>query len=334
VVEHRGRSLQVIACAGSGKTESISRRIASLIAEGEEPASIVAFTFTERAAAELNERIVRWVEDVKGPGFLDRLGPMFVGTIHGYCFRVLQDHVPRFGNYDVLDEHRQAGLLSREYRSLGLVNLGARHWQPIRDFKKTADVISNELIRPDSLDGTAVGDCYRAYLAMLERYHFLTYGQLISEALAALQEPRTFESVHGPLSHLLVDEYQDINPAQERLIELLSRPPVTLCVVVVVDQSIYQWRGSDVRNIVLFADRRPGTERVTLDTNRRCRPRIVARANSFAASIRGRLPKEMKPVRGPGDHEIVAWSAPIEADEARTVAESERRPLSDPDAAS
>lgn len=84
VVNHRGGPLQVIACAGSGKTESVSRRIAALIAEGAEPASIVAFTFTGRAARELKERIVRRVREVKGAEFLDRLGPMFVGTIHAY----------------------------------------------------------------------------------------------------------------------------------------------------------------------------------------------------------------------------------------------------------
>jgi len=118
VVSHRGSDLQVIACAGSGKTESISRRVAELIAEGAPPDSIVAFTFTERAAAELKDRIGRRVLERSGRDAVERLGPMFVGTIHGYCFRLLQDHVPKYGNYDVLDEHRHAGLLSREYRSL------------------------------------------------------------------------------------------------------------------------------------------------------------------------------------------------------------------------
>ena len=95
VVDQRGGHVQVIACAGSGKTESISRRVAGLVADGAEPASIVAFTFTERAAAELKERIVRRVQERMGSDFLDRLGPMFVGTIHSYCFRILQDHGPR-----------------------------------------------------------------------------------------------------------------------------------------------------------------------------------------------------------------------------------------------
>jgi len=115
VVDLRGSDLQVIACAGSGKTESISRRVAALIAEGAEPSSIVAFTFTERAAEELKERISHRVAERMGEGFRDRLGPMFVGTIHAYCFRILQDYVPRYGNYDVLDEHRHAGFLSREW---------------------------------------------------------------------------------------------------------------------------------------------------------------------------------------------------------------------------
>lgn len=102
VVDHRGSPLQVIACAGSGKTESISCRVAALIDEGNPPESIVAFTFTEKAVSELKERINKRVEELKGNDFLGRLGPMFVGTIHAYCFRILQDHVPHYGNYDVL----------------------------------------------------------------------------------------------------------------------------------------------------------------------------------------------------------------------------------------
>src|SRR5687768_6774534 len=139
VVSHRGSDLQVIACAGSGKTEAISRRVASLIAEGAEPESIVAFTFTERAAGELKNRIAGRVADLMGTGVLERLATMFVGTIHGYCLRLLQDHVPRYGNYDVLDEHRHAGLLSREYRRIGLSKIGARHWSPIHEWLRTVD---------------------------------------------------------------------------------------------------------------------------------------------------------------------------------------------------
>lgn len=322
VVDHCGSDLQVIACAGSGKTESISRRIAALIGEGAEPASIVAFTFTERAAAELKERVVRRAADRMGEAFLDRLGPMFVGTIHGYCFRLLQNHVPHYGNYDVLDEHRHAGLLSREYRNLGLAKLGVRHWSPIRDLMRIVDVISNELIDPAKLDGTPIGEVYRGYLAMLERYHFLTFGLIIARALEALGDPAIFKRVHEPLRHLVVDEYQDINPAQERLINLLATPPVELSVIGDDDQSIYQWRGSDVRNILEFTQRRPSTKTITLATNRRSRPAIGARANAFAQSIPGRLAKAMEPVRSAGPNEVVAWWAETEDEEAERVVDT------------
>ena len=88
-VQHRGTDLQLIACAGSGKTETVAQRVAALIDEDVSPDAIVAFTFTERAALELKDRILKRVKERKGAAFLDRLGPMYVGTIHGYCFRLL-----------------------------------------------------------------------------------------------------------------------------------------------------------------------------------------------------------------------------------------------------
>ena len=322
VVNHRGSDLQVIACAGSGKTESIARRVAALIDEGEAPESIVAFTFTERAAAELKDRIIRRVAEVKGAEFRDRLGPMFVGTIHAYCFRILQDHVPKFGNYDVLDENRHAGFLSREFWHIGLSKLKAKHWAPIRDFASTVDVIANEFIPPNALAGTPLGECYAAYRQSLARHHFLTFSQIITCALEALENADVRQRVRAPLRHLLVDEYQDINPAQERLIDLLSEEPVQLTVVGDDDQSIYQWRGSDVRNILTFKQRRQGAKSIDLDTNRRSRPAIVEAANHFAQSIPNRLDKTMNGYRAAGPSQVVPWSAATDASEADTIAET------------
>ncbi len=322
VINTRGADLQVIACAGSGKTESISRRVAALINDGEAPDSIVAFTFTERAAIELKERIYRRVEEVKGKDFLGRLGSMFVGTIHGYCFRLLKFHVPKYGNYDVLDENRHAGLLSREYRGLGLNKLGRSHWQPIRDFAKAVDIIGNELIDVKRFEGSPFGECYVSYLEMLERYHFLTFSLIISKAVEMLGDQEIFTRVHSPLKHLIVDEYQDINPAQERLIELLSLAPVQLCVVGDDDQSIYQWRGADVSNILKFSSKRPSAKTVKLESNRRSLPTIVKKANDFACSIPYRLNKEMQSTRSPAEIEFVTWKAPTEGKEAEKVAET------------
>ncbi|OFW60372.1 MAG: hypothetical protein A2133_07265 [Actinobacteria bacterium RBG_16_64_13] len=296
--------------------------MAALINEGADPASIVAFTFTERAAAELNERITRRVAEVKGRDFLDRLGPMFVGTIHSYCFRVLQEHVPKYGNYDVLDEHRHVGLLSREYFNLGLSKLGKL--RSTDRWIETVDIIGNELIDASDLKGD-VAEIYTAYREMLDRYHCLTFSLVIQCAVESLQEKAIFKSVHGPLRHLVVDEYQDINPAQEKLIELLSKPPVQLCVVGDDDQCIYEWRGSQVSNILNFAKRRKGSTTLPLTDNRRSRPDIVETANRFAKLIPERLPKTMRAKRDKGSHEVVAWKAPTPDEEAKRIAETIER---------
>src|SRR5262249_19329306 len=163
------------ACAGAGKTEAISRRVAALIEEGTDPASIIAFTFTDRAAEVLKNRIFRRGAEMKGREFLDRPGPMDVGTIHARCLRRLQDHVPDFGNFDILDENRLAGLLSREHKRLELNKLGNKHWRPIHDFLRNADVVENELIDPQLLKGTDFGDCYLMFKQSLWRYHFLSF---------------------------------------------------------------------------------------------------------------------------------------------------------------
>ena len=325
VIAYRGGHLQVIACAGSGKTEAISRRVASLIAEDAEPASIIAFTFTERAAESMKVRITRRVLETKGEAFLDRLGPMFIGTIHSYCLRLLQDYVPTFGNFDVLDENRHAGLLSREHKRLGLSKLGSRHWRPIFDFMRNVEAVENELIDPTVLRGTPFGACYDEYCGALDRYHFLTYGQLITAVVDALQVPAIYERVHGQLEYLFVDEYQDINPAQERLIELLAQPAVHLCVVGDDDQSIYQWRGSDVSNIVEFTRRYSGAKSLPLSVNRRSRPKIIETANAFATTITPRLKKKMLPHRKAGKLEVCCWQAAYDVEEAETIADAIER---------
>ena len=320
VIAHRGGHLQVIACAGAGKTEAISRRVTSLIEEGVEPGQIIAFTFTERAATGLKQRITKRIAESKGQAFLDRLGPMFIGTIHAYCLRMLQDHVPEFGNFDVLDENKLAGLVSREHKRLEINKLGTQHWRPIFDFLRNADVVENELLDPLPMKGTPFGDCYLAFKQTLYRYHFLTYGLLISAAVKALARLEVFERVHGPLRHLIVDEYQDINPAQEKLIEMLAKPPVQLCVVADDDQAIYQWRGSDVSHMIEFVSRHEAATSLALSVNRRSRPTIIITANTFAETISPRLPKKMEPHRSPSSPEVHCWAAETVPDEAEVIA--------------
>lgn len=323
-VRHRGSHVQIIAAAGSGKTEVVSQRVVDLLAEGVAPEAIVAFTFTQRAAEELRNRITRRVEARLGTGAVDRLGGLYVGTIHGYCFRLLQQRVPRYETYDVLDDNQLTAFLSREAKHLELRQLdhANRLFASIRAFLQAVDVVENELLDPATMP-EPLGSVLAAYYDSLDRYRLLTYGQQVVRAVGELERPELAGDVHGRLRHLIVDEYQDVNPAQERLIRLLAGPAVQLCVVGDDHQAIYQWRGSDVSNIVRFADRYPSVATFQITTNWRSRPGIIEVANRFSATIPGGIDKRMLPSRAStvgAEPEVVVWSAPTETDEAGWIA--------------
>jgi DNA helicase-2/ATP-dependent DNA helicase PcrA len=323
-VHHRGSHVQIIASAGSGKTEVVSQRVADLLVEGIDADAIVAFTFTERAAAELKSRIVQRVADRLGAASVDTLNGLFVGTIHAFCFRLLQQRVARYETYDVLDDNQLTAFLSREASRLELRQLdpGNRLFASIEAFLKGVDVVENELLDPDSLPDP-LGSVLRGYYETLDRYRLLTYGQQIVRAVRELERPQFAGEIHARLRHLIVDEYQDINPAQERLIELLTGPQVELCVVGDDQQAIYQWRGSDVSNIIRFTRRYPKVAAFEITTNRRSRPQIVEVANRFARTIPDRIEKDMATYRpasdGPGA-QVVTWHADTETDEAGWIA--------------
>jgi DNA helicase II / ATP-dependent DNA helicase PcrA len=224
-VRHRGSHLQIIASAGSGKTEVVAQRFAELMADGADPASMIAFTFTERAARELKARISARVEELIGPQALDRLGAAFVGTIHAYCFRLLQQQVPRYETFDVLDERRLTAFLCREEPARHLRDLSGRVFTSIKAFLENLEVVENELISLSELD-----DPFKAmagkFCQLLEEFRLLACGQPVSRAVAELGKPDVAGNVHAALEHLIVDEYQDVNPAPERLIRLLTHPQV------------------------------------------------------------------------------------------------------------
>jgi DNA helicase-2/ATP-dependent DNA helicase PcrA len=323
-VRHRDGHLQIIASAGSGKTEVVSQRVADLLADGLPADSVVAFTFTERAASELKNRISVRVEERLGRVALDQLSGLFVGTIHAFCFRFLQQRVPRYETYDVLDDNRLTAFLSREATRLELRQLDSsnRLFASIEAFLKGVDVVENELLEPASMP-EPFRAVLTAYYETLDRYRLLTYGQQVGRAVAELARPELAAEVHDRLRHLIVDEYQDVNPAQERLIDLLTGPRTALCVVGDDDQAIYQWRGSDVSNIVTFPGRYEGVATFELTTNRRSRPQIIAEANRFALTIPERIEKTMLPHRpesGSPEPEVVVWNSPDETQEAGWIA--------------
>jgi DNA helicase II / ATP-dependent DNA helicase PcrA len=324
-VRHRGSHMQIIACAGSGKTEVVAQRVADLLADGADARSIIAFTFTERAAEELKARISARVEQRLGTTVLDKLGAAFVGTIHAYCFRFLQQYVPEYETYDVLDERRLTAFLCRQERALNLRSLNGAQFRSIKSFLSNVDVVENELLPLESLEDP-FGEMVAKFYELLDQFRLLTYGQLIARAVDELSKPDVRRAVQVTLRYLIVDEYQDVNPAQEKLISLLTEGGQTeLCVVGDDDQSIYQWRGSDVRNIVEFDKRYPDVQKFQISANRRSLPSIVTAAATFARSIPGRLEKEMRPVREPARKEIVTWSAETEADECDLIAQTIQR---------
>jgi len=321
-VRHRGTHIQIVAAAGSGKTEVVSQRVADLLAEGLVAESIVAFTFTERAAQELKSRIAHRVRDRLGTAALDRLAGLYVGTIHGFCFRFLQQRVPQYETYDVLDDNQLTAFLSREATRLEMRQLDPdgrnRAFASIAAFLKGVDVVENELLDPTSMPDP-FGSVLHDYYDTLDRYRLLTFGQQVVRAVAELERPEIADDIHAQLRHLIVDEYQDVNPAQERLIELLTGPQVQLCVVGDEQQAIYQWRGSDVSNIVSFPDRYPAVTTFEITVNRRSRPGIVDVANRFAQSIPERIKRTMEPYRSSSEDsgpEVVIWTAASELDEA------------------
>lgn len=322
-VRHRGSHLQIIASAGSGKTEVVAQRVADLIADGVDPEGIIAFTFTERAADELKARISARVEEHLGTATLDRLGACFVGTIHAYCFRLLQQHVSEYETYDVLDDKRLTALLCREAHRLDIKQLEGRLFRSIQLFLSSLAVVENELLPTAQLENPFC-EIVEGFYRTLERYRLLTYGQQIARAVEELKRPEVAGSVHAPLQHLIVDEYQDVNPAQERLIELLAGPGVELCVVGDDDQAIYQWRGSQVSNILEFRQRYSDVATFSITTNRRSRPTIVNTASEFAESIPDRLTKTMEAVREPAPVEVVTWTADTETEEADRIAATVR----------
>lgn len=320
-VSHRGSALQIIAAAGSGKTEVVSQRVAALMEAGVDPGTIVAFTFTEKAAKELKRRTELRVEARMGKSFIDRLSACYIGTIHAYCYQLLRKHVARYETYDLLDDNRLAALLTRERNRIGLETLGGKLFENIRDFVRNAQVVENELIATMRLE-PPFREVMERYLGRLDAYRLLTFGRIIERAVAALEDSEVLAAVRSTLRHLIVDEYQDINPAQESLIVKLVGPNVELCVVGDDDQSIYQWRGSDVSNIVDFKRRHAAVATFELMINRRSRPGIIEAANGFARTIQGRLPKAMRAHRAAAAPEVVAWRASTEAEEAEQIAQT------------
>lgn len=289
------RYSRIIAGAGAGKTETLTRRIVYLLAVKEVPAaSIVAFTFTEKAAQSMKSRVYQRVGEICGEKATANLGEMYIGTIHAYAKRVLEDYF-RFGNYNVLDDNQEIAFLLRHGWGMGLHVPGSSYSNCCRDFLRTVNMAWDELLDEKTLKKRAP-DFFRKlkyYEDLLKEHRLLTFGRIIYEAVLKLRQALDMLS---KVKYLLVDEYQDINRAQTELIEYVGKNG-SIFVVGDPRQSIYQWRGSDERFFSSFSEKFPNTLQVSINENRRSGKRIVWNANKFASTFERGHYEAMDPTR-------------------------------------
>ena len=240
-VETESRNLQLIACAGSGKTEVVAQRVAHLLTKhgGQrlEPRNIVAFTFTEKAAAELRERIVRRTRESAGAE-LTGMAEMHVGTIHAFCQKLLQDEVPQYRKYDVLEPIRQRLYVDRKSTKTGLTESAKLNGIRLKRWIDTSSYLSSlNVLREDDIDELKLNNCsvvdgLSLYQAQMAEDSYFDFSDLLNIAVKELSNNDGLRSrVSERIKYVVVDEYQDVNPIQERLVRLLYELGAGICVV-------------------------------------------------------------------------------------------------------
>lgn len=285
--------LQIIACAGAGKTGVVTRRIINILKKKAriKPCNIVAFTFTEKAADELKSRIYKYAKEELGNtvGFAE----MYVGTIHGFCLNMLQEYIPEFQTFSVLDEMKTKLFINRYYSESGMNDLDLKIYTETNLFLQVLSVLNESFENRKKWDQrtkTAVAK----YKQLLYDHHYFDYSLILREMIEQLDSNKEFyKVVTERVKYLTVDEYQDINPIQESLIKRIKNGGCNLCVVGDDDQTIYQFRGSDQDNIITFKDRYNVKKSITLDTDYRSTSAIVDIAHRVILNNGRRLAKKM-----------------------------------------
>jgi DNA helicase-2/ATP-dependent DNA helicase PcrA len=318
-----------LACAGSGKSRTLAYRIVRLIAGGTPPAGIVAFTFTDMAAESIKRQVAKALTSVGMSPTV--VGAMFIGTIHSYCQYLLAEADAKYRQFDVLDENRLKLFLISRYPQLGISALRAKpkkndYFEKIEQVADAWATMNDELVDVAAVRAlnADLGNTLGALGDLLEREQFIDFSLMIRLAVGKMKgrDPATLRALE-PVQHLMVDEYQDVNPGQEALIREIHGLSDTLFVVGDDDQSIYGWRGADVGNILTFKTRYPSASEHTLAVNFRSTEPIVASADGFVAAELGatRMAKAptAKATKAPRDFRVL-WF-PARADEAEWVAE-------------
>ena len=292
-VEHGEGPLLILAGAGSGKTSALTYRIARLIEDGVAPWRILAITFTNKAAGEMRERM----EKLAG----ERASRAWVMTFHAACLRILRRDADKLGiatSFSIFDDNDQQNVIKAV---LARLNLSEKEWPP----RKARGIIGdakNKMLTPDEWfaqsdrDWAAqqYADIYRLYEAELRRQDAMDFDDLLLRALELLaMHPPVLAAYQERFEYVLVDEYQDTNAAQYELVRLLAGSRRNLCVVGDDDQSIYGWRGADIRNILDFEKDYPDARVIKLEQNYRSTPTILEAANAVIANNIDRKQKRL-----------------------------------------
>ena len=326
-VEHQGSPLLIVAGAGSGKTRVLTHRIAYQLATGRaRPGEILAITFTNKAAAEMRERLHGLIGDVANR--------MWVSTFHSSAVRILRREAAAvglkssFSIYDQADALRLVTLVAK-----GL-DLDPKRFAPKALLNKIS-ALKNELIDAEDFSSTdsatdpferAVSEVYTGYTQRLRQANAMDFDDLIAQTVYLFRAfPAVADDYRRRFRHVLVDEYQDTNHAQYALVRELTgpdghTPPGELTVVGDSDQSIYAFRGADIRNIVEFGNDYPNATTIKLEQNYRSTQTILSAANSVISNNPDRPEKRLWTAEGDGE-QIVGYVAESEQDEARWIAD-------------
>jgi len=312
-VVHGEGPLLVLAGAGSGKTRVITYRVAHLIKErGVAPGAVLAVTFTNKAAEEMRER----VEALVG-GLAEQ---PWVSTFHRFCSSLLRRHIQVIGfprGYTIYDVDDQRALLRKVLTDLRIDGFRPPELQSKISNAKNSK--AGPLRTLESLDEPSLVEIYKAYQAGLKSAGALDFDDLLLRTIELLEaSDEILERQRESFEHILIDEYQDTNYPQYRLIRLLAPPHNNVCAVGDDDQSIYRWRGADIENILRFERDFPGATIVKLEQNYRSTQVILDAAHGVVERLSGRHPKKLWTDRGSGE-QVAYFTADTEEAEASFV---------------
>lgn len=288
-------NLQIIACAGSGKTQVISERIVHILKTVPDikPENIVAFTYTEKAAASLKSRVLRLCRE-QLPELVGTVD-MYIGTIHSWCLQTLQENIFKYQKYAVLDEVKLSLFINKNYTASGMPVLNMQCYTDTAHFINLLSILreSELTIAFEDLPDN-IRTAFHQYSKLMEDNAYFDFTMIMDSLLKSLDENHDFaDRLQGKIRYLIVDEYQDVNPIQEKIIQSLYRLGANICVVGDDDQTIYQWRGSDIQQILNFDTMYENVKQVFLVDNFRSSEAIVDLAITTINNNRQRMPKNM-----------------------------------------